>query len=557
MDEYRVRPKGSSYRGIFHLLLLFALLLSVLPSHDIAGQLWAQQKLHPLLRSLAAQDGNQTVRVIVQQNAPDQRLAVNWKESIVRELPIIHGLVLEMPAKNLPRLAADPAVRAISLDAPVIETGGPCRECIDTDTILDAYTKAIGAHTLWNTTPYLQGKGVTIAVVDSGIAEHNDLGRRSSRVLAHQKFNSFTNNQSDRYGHGTHVAGIIAGDGSESRGARVGVAPKANLVNVKISSDKGAGTTADLVNGLQWVLQNKDAYNIRVVNISLNSSVAESYLTNPISAAIEILWFNGIVVVVSAGNNGSGNNNGILYPPANDPFVITVGATDDKGTPSISDDVLASFSAYGVTAEGFAKPDIVAPGTDIISLLAGTGVELAQGHPDHRVDGFAGGKDHYFRISGTSMAAAVVSGAVALLLQDEPGLNPDQVKHRLMATARPFAGPAAGSTGAGYLDIYAAVHGNTRASANTGIAANQLLLTGSQPIVWGSVNWNSVNWNSVNWNSVNWNSVNWNSVNWNSLYWDDGSAKSASVGESGLGKNEPGAADGQPRIFLPAVSAGR
>jgi serine protease AprX len=225
---------------------------------------------------------------------------------------------------------------------------------------------------------------------------------------------------------------------------------------------------------------------------------------------VEILWFNGIVVVVSAGNRGTG----AIYPPANDPFVITVGATDDKGTSSISDDGVASFSAYGTTSDGVKKPDVVAPGTNIIARIVNSNMGLAAAHPSNKVG------NQYFRMSGTSMAAPIVSGAVALLLQDEPNLTPDQVKYRLTATAnKAWSGYDAAKAGAGYLDADAAVSGTTTQSSNTGLTASQLLWSGSQPVTWGSVNWNSVNWNSVNWNSVNWNSVNWNSVNWNSDYW--------------------------------------
>src|SRR5439155_2122359 len=135
-------------------------------------------------------------------------------------------------------------------------------------------------------------------------------------------------------------------------------APNVNLINVKVSSDAGAATSSDVVSGLQWVLANKLTNNIKVVNLSLNSSVVQSYNVDPIDAAVEVLWFNGIVVVVSAGNNGSAT----LYPPANDPFVITVGATNDMGTASITDDTIATFSAYGTTTDGIAKPDLVAPG---------------------------------------------------------------------------------------------------------------------------------------------------------------------------------------------------
>ena len=199
--------------------------------------------------------------------------------------------------------------------------------------------------------------------------------------------------------------------------------------------------------------------------------MAESYHTSPIDAAVEILWFNGIVVVVSAGNNGGP---GTLYPPANDPFVITVGAADDMGTASLADDVVAAFSAYGTTESGFAKPDLVAPGRNLISLNASTNSNIYNNHSPNRVD------SNYFRMSGTSMSAPVVSGAVALLLQDEPSLNPDQVKYRLMSTAnKTWAGYNATTAGAGYLDIYAAVNGTTTQTANTGILASQMLSTGS------------------------------------------------------------------------------
>jgi serine protease AprX len=323
----------------------------------------------------------------------------------------------------------------------------------------------------------------------------------------------------DANGHGSHVAGVIAGNGAQSDGAHIGVAPEAELVDVQVADDQGMSSMSDVILGLQWILEHKAEYNIRVINLSLNSTVAESYHTNPLNAAVEILWFNGIVVVVSAGNNGTAT----LYPPANDPFVIVVGATDDKGTWSISDDVVASFSAYGVTADGFAKPDLVAPGRNIVSLLASDDSNFALSHPSNAVPG-AGGIS-YFRMSGTSAAAPMVSGAVALLLQAHPHLTPDQVKYRLMATAnKTWPGYDAAKAGAGYLNILAAVFSNTTESANTGLPVSQLLTTGSDPINssvnWNSVNWNSVNWNSVNWNSVNWNSVNWNSVNWNSDYWE-------------------------------------
>ena len=403
-----------------------------------------------------------------------------------------------------------------------LELGGwsTCVDCINTSILGGAYAQSIRATNLWNGTPRLQGQGVTVAVIDSGIAPHFDSqnGLLSDRVLARVNFVSGTTSVDDTNGHGSHIAGTIAGNGARSGGKYVGIAPNANLVDVRVTDDQGRGSMSDVVAGIQWVYQNRNAYNIRVANLSLNSTVAESYHTSPLNAALEILWFNGVTVVVSSGNNGS-SASGVIYPPANDPFVITVGATDDRGTVAITDDLMPSFSAYGNTVDGFAKPDLVAPGRNIVSLLASDDSNLVLAHPNNGVAASNGA--NYFRMSGTSMASAVAAGAVALLLQDEPNLTPDQVKYRLKATAnKSWSGYTAQKAGAGYLDIAAAVNGTTTLSANTNIAASQLLWTGTQPIVWGSVSWNSVSWNSVSWNSVSWNSVSWNSVSWNSVSWE-------------------------------------
>lgn len=379
---------------------------------------------------------------------------------------------------------------------------------IDGSKQVNVYNQVIGAPLVWNTTKKLQGKGIRVAVVDSGIAKTVELKKR---VKVNINFNSSFHDSSDRYGHGTYVAGIIAGNGTQSNGKYIGVAPKTDLLNIRISDDYGMMYESDVIASLQWIYENKEKFNIRVVNLSLNSSVAQSYHTSPLCAAVEILWFNQIVVVVSAGNNGSST----LYPPANDPFVITVGATDDRGTLTTSDDVVATFSAYGVTEDGHVKPDLVAPGRLIIGVLPENNkLTMSKDHPANRVD------NTYFKMSGTSVSAPMVSGAVAILLQDEPDLTPDQVKYRLVATANKNWPNYSAAAGAGYLNIYDAVNATTTESANTGVYASQLLASGDDPVAWNSVGWNSVGWNSVGWNSVGWNSVGWNSVGWNSTYWE-------------------------------------
>ncbi len=404
----------------------------------------------------------------------------------------------------------------VQIDNVQIALSGGCVQCVDAAKLVSSFPKSVKADQVWNTTNYLQGQNFTVAVVDSGIVEAADLHSATgqSRVVARVQYASSAASSDDYYGHGTHIAGIIAGNGLDGRGDYVGVAPRANLIDVKVMDDTGSGLMSDVVAGLQWVYDHRAEYNIRVVNLSLNSTAAESYHTNPLDAAVEILWFNGVVVVVSSGNSGAN----AVYPPANDPFVITVGAVDDKGTSSLSDDVVASFSAYG-TPDGFSKPELVAPGQDIVSLLSSDDNNLSSSHPANKVDGPDGSQ--YFRMSGTSMAAPMVSGAVALLLQDEPNLTPDQVKYRLTATAnKSWAGYDAAKAGAGYLDIYAATNGTTTQSANTGLTASQLLWTGPDPVQWGSVQWGSVQWGSVQWGSVQWGSVQWGSVQWGSDHWE-------------------------------------
>jgi serine protease AprX len=471
-------------------------------------------KAQPILAQLAASDSHQLVNVIVQKVTGAKNVekqVAHLGGTAIKDLQIINALAARMTVGAALELSRLPDVRWVSLDAPVVSTA--CTKCIDTSKLANAYIRAIKADQVWNNSPYLQGTAIGVAVLDSGVNPNGDLYTSAgvNRQVADVRFNSdYNQSTSDGYGHGTHVASIVGGDGSESAGKYIGVAPMVNIVNVKVSNDDGSALMNDVVAGLQWVLENKDVYNIRVVNLSLNSSVAESYHTSPLDAAVEILWFNKIVVVASAGNRG----NGAIYPPANDPFIITVGATDDRGSANLNDDVLASFSAFGTTSDGIKKPDLVAPGTNIIARLVNQNMGLANAHPSNKVN------NQYFRMSGTSMAAPMVSAAVALLLQDEPGLTPDQVKFRLMATAnKSWPGYNASQSGAGYLDVYAAVRGTTTKSANTGLRASQLLTTGPAPITWGSVGWNSVGWNSVGWNSVGWNSVGWNSVGWNSDYW--------------------------------------
>ena len=194
-------------------------------------------------------------------------------------------------------------------------------------------------------------------------------------MIASVVTNPCAKDANDHVGHGTHIAGLIAGNSLNHQGLKklsgryMGIAPKANLISVKVSDDDGDTTVLDVINGLQFVVDHKDALGIRVVNLSLTSSVAESYRTDPLDAAVEAAWFAGIVVVAASGNDGTATD-AVSYAPGNDPYVITAGAMDDRGTTSLNDDTLAPWSSRGVTQDGFNKPEILAPGTRLVGALA-------------------------------------------------------------------------------------------------------------------------------------------------------------------------------------------
>lgn len=489
------------------------------------------EHIQPALWTVINTQPETTVTVIVQHTGPRtlvESALTKLGGHVVREFSLIRALVAQLPAHAVAELGRSTGVRWVSLDSTL--QSSYCIPCIDTSRLANAYIRTIGADKVWNRAPYLQGQGIGVAVVDSGMNPLSDLTSSkwgAQRLVGQFVYNGAVNG-ADTYGHGDHVARIIGSNGG-ALGQYVGVAPEANLINVKVANSEGQAKISDLLSGLQWIFNNQSRYNIRVVNISMNDSIAESYHTSALDAAVEELWFNGIVVVVSAGNTGADN----LYAPANDPFVITVGATDDRGTIDPSDDVIAPFSAYGSTLDGFPKPDLVAPGTNIISLIKSRTVTLARQHPGNVVSA-APWLGTYFRMSGTSMAAPMVSGAAVLLIQSNPRLTPDQVKYRLMYTSRPFDTTL--RAGAGYLDVDAAVRGGSLEKENQGFEISSLLWDDSGSIRWNSLTEGSVNWRgngTAFWGSANQNDDLNNSVVWGSDYWDSTQAQSETDAQAG------------------------
>ena len=321
------------------------------------------------------------------------------------------------------------------------------------------------------------GKGVGVAVIDTGIAGDLPDFRATdnptrSRVIATAVTNPCASDATDHFGHGTHVAGLIAGNslnyGDRNRGAYMGIAPDANLISVKASDDDGNTTVLDVIYGIQFAVDHRQQLGIRVINLSLSSTVAESYKTDPLDAAAESAWLHGIVVVAAGGNDGN-QPDAVSYAPGNDPYVITAGATDDRGTVTTTDDVLASWSSRGVTQDGVSKPEVLAPGTRLVSAMAPYS-DFYDMCKDCIVDG------RYFRVSGTSMSAAVVSGVAALLLEEHPDWSPNHVKGAMMATLRDVPGVGGSVNAAAALDA--------SAEANAGLEPSSLLVPGTGEIDW-------------------------------------------------------------------------
>jgi serine protease AprX len=287
------------------------------------------------------------------------------------------------------------------------------------------------------------GSGVTVAVLDTGVTRHPDLG---DRVVARVDMTPEGDGY-DRYGHGTHMIGVLAGDGGASGGSWAGAAPGASVLPVKIAAWDGATDASAVIAGLEWIVANRARYGIRVVNISYGADSTQKYIEDPLNEAVERLWEAGVLVVAGAGNRGDGGSK--VDKPGDDPFVVTVGAAYTRDTATHADDEVAEFSARGPTGDGIAKPDLVAPGVAIVSHRAANGT-IDSLRPEARVG------ESYFKGTGTSQAAAVVSGVAARMFEAAPGMTPDEAKAALVGTAAPALAGLPGA-GAGLVDASAAV----------------------------------------------------------------------------------------------------
>lgn len=326
---------------------------------------------------------------------------------INRKLHSINAFSTKVNAKILEKLISDNTITKVWFDREV-------------KAVLDVAAPAVNAPNAWNKN--LTGKGIGVAVIDTGVYPHADL---SGRIKAFKDFVSNKTAAYDDNGHGTHVSGDIASNGTLYKGT----APGASIIGVKVLNSLGSGSLSTVIEGIQWCIENKDNLGIRVINMSLGSTATETDKNDPVCQAVEEAWRNGIVVCVAAGNEGP--EPGTISSPGIDREIITIGAIDDKNSLNFNDYVVADFSSRGPSIDGIVKPDVVSPGTNIISLRSPNSTIDKQNKSARVGTG-------YITLSGTSMATPICAGVVALILEADSSLTPAAVKDILKKTARPL-----------------------------------------------------------------------------------------------------------------------
>jgi serine protease AprX len=492
-----------------------------------------------------------TVSVIVRElpgaGSGPERAVQELGGTVGREISIIGGFVADLPADAISVLTRVPGVFSITPNARVQLLGSV--DGIDPTKYPGSWyrvAKNTKLHEMWQRG--WTGAGIDVALIDSGVAPVEGLAINvinGPDLSFESQATNLTN--VDTYGHGTHLAGLIAGRDSSIKPTKedeevndhfVGAAPGARIVSIKVAASDGATDVSQVIAAIDWVVQhrNTDGLNIRVLNLSFGTDGTQDYRLDPLAYAAEVAWMRGIVVVVAAGNSGFGTPQ--LNNPAYDPYVIAVGADDTRGTDDPKDDVIPDWQTRGNAVR---HPDVVAPGKSIISLRD-PGSFVDDANPGARV-----GTSRFFRGSGSSQAAAIVSGAVATLLDQRPELTPDQVKALLMQTAVPLPNADPVAQGEGLINLHRAREAKTETIAaavqtwprSTGLGSLQLargsvapedegvLLQGEQTIfgdpwdgtTWAAQSWDGSSWSGGSWSSRTWSGDCWCGASWASRTW--------------------------------------
>ena len=443
--------------------------------------------------------------------------AVRLAGGTVREsLPLVGGFGATLSAESAAELVGSESIVSVTLD----RVGTFEEFSYDSATLASNFVRTTGASAAWaqgNT-----GRGVGVAVIDTGIANHNDFAGR----LVHGPDLSGEGRTIDSYGHGTVMAGIIGGTGADSAtgAAYRGIAPGATLVGVKVAGRNGAVDVSTVLQAMHWIAAYKDQFNIRVLSLSWGVPSTQSAGVDPVNYAVERLWDLGIVVVVSAGNDGP--QAGTILKPADDPVVLSVGAYDDKQNTDPADDSVSAWSARGSST--LAKPDLVAPGRYIVAARA-LGSYVEQNNPKALYS------PSYIRGSGTSQAAAVAAGAAALLVAARPTLTPDEVKNVLKSTASPIANFTSTDQGAGRMRLDLALAATpdpafVQTARSTGLGSinasrgGRYVQTdcgndGTIDVILGEIDVRCETWNGSAWTGSAWTGSAWTGSAWTGSAW--------------------------------------
>jgi serine protease AprX len=465
------------------------------------------------LRAQATANPDQVFNVIVEGVAGDNSASIaaafasqtGGLGHIKYEYKSIDGIAGSLTGQALLRLAGSPHVSAIVPD--VAESAQDYKSQL----VWSATTNLLPL--LGLSSPLVGTSAPAIAIVDSGV-DSSKLADFGARVRASVDFTGSAVNADDE-GHGTMVAGLAAG-------ALTGVARSAPIVSLRTANAQGASRMSDVIAACDWILANKSQYNIRVANFSMRSSTPSSFRYDPLDKAVESLWFNGVVVVAAVGNYGTnGQATQVEYSPGNDPFVISVGALDENGTTQASDDFAAPWSAYGHTLDGFAKPEISAPGRWMVSPVPMSSY-LATTAPDRIV------APGYMWMSGTSLAAPIVAGAAADILAKHPTWTPDQVKGALMLGASRLANDSQHAGGVGEVNIARSV--SLAAAPNPNARLDSYLTTDSsgntvfdgtkwEYALKGATDWSTTDWSTTDWSTTDWSTTDWSTTDWSATDW--------------------------------------
>ena len=422
-------------------------------------------------------------------------------------------------------IGSDRSVLRATTDATVVAAGGGPNSGLDefgdTSRAVSVGNAAIHAPTAWSRST---GAGVVVALIDSGIGQNPDLS--TGKVVTRVNFVADNATSLDPAGHGTHLAGIIAANGETFRG----VAPDARLVDLRVLDKNGNGRLRDVVAAFDWLLKHRKAFSIGVLNLSIGTRQTSSYHGDLLAALAEAAWFSGLAVVAAAGNDGPVG--GRVATPGADPFVITVGSFDDQGTVAGQDDRESLFSSRGPTVDGFAKPDILAPGRRVMSLrpidgaahdatVGATATGAANVHGRPVTSSLSFDPTFYVRMSGTSVSSAMVAGVAALVLSHHPEYSPTKIKGAVLGSGRSIAGSPRQA-----VDAAKALTATER-NVNKDLLPSRLLMqtlaksgVAGSGATWEGISWEGVTWEAVTWESVTWEAVTWESVSWEGVMWE-------------------------------------